>query len=207
MHCPYAPPTRQVSIIQSMAKEKDSARKDASAKSGTEVRTLTFSANDDVVIPKDEEILNVEHDRQMGVTRVTTKRDYDEKRSADERAAREGPPATPTYPQPAGGIEAPAVDPSTSYVWGTLDTTKVQNVEAVKQAGPTIAEQESAGMPQEAKDETEVATELQTDANADSAEPAHSPDHPVDSPSKEEAAAAAQSPASAKVAADNAKDK
>lgn len=171
------------------------------AKKGTEIRVLTFTPNEDSVVPEGWDILSVDHDRQMAVTRVTVSRPYDEERSAKEKQEAVGPPAAPTYPQPAGAVPAPPTDPSTSYTWGSLDVTKVQNIEDVKRVGPTIAEQEAAGLPQEEKDATEVASELNRDALEDSAEPAHTPEHPVDSASKEEAASAAQSDASAKAAA------
>lgn len=193
-----------------MAKDtsKDAPKSSASStdvKSGTEVKTYTFTPSDDAVVPTDEEIVSVDHDRTMGVTRITTKRAYDAERSAEERAAREGPAATPTYPQPAGAVATPPAEPSTSYVWGTLDTTKVQNLEEVKRQGPTIAEQEAAGKPQEEKDATEVASEVQTAANEQSAEPAHTADQPVDTPSEDEAAAAAKSKASSDLARETAK--
>lgn len=202
--CKVAPP---LSIIESMA-SKDSKSKSSgtSSNDGTQVLVHTFTANEDAVIPNDEEIVHVEHDRQMAVTRVVTKRTYDAKQAQADRDAASGPTATPTYPQTAGGVPEPASDPSTSYPWGTLDTTKVQNLEEVEKAGPTIAERESAGKPQENKDETEVATEIQAAANEESAEPDPTPDKPVDSPDENEARAAAQSPAQADLAADLAKD-
>src|SRR4051812_36924282 len=70
--------THRVSTITEVA-SKDS-------NSGTEIRTQTFAHAEDVVIPSDEEVINVEYDRQMGVTRVTTSRAYDADRTAKERA-------------------------------------------------------------------------------------------------------------------------
>lgn len=177
------------------------------AKQGTEIRVLTFAPNEDAVVPDGWDILSVDHDRQMAVTRVTVSRPYDKARNDKERADAVGPPAAPSYPQPAGAVPAPPTDPSTSYPWGTLDVTKVQNVEEVKKAGPTIAEQEAAGMPQEAKDATEVASEVNRDAVEESADPAHTIEHPVDSANKEEAADAAQSQASAEAASKRADKK
>lgn len=180
---------RRVSIIQSMSK--------STKNQGTEIKTLTFTPNEDAVVPDGWDILSVDHDRQMAVTRVTVSRPYSKEQSDAEKAELAGPAATPTYPQTAGAVPTPPVDPSTSYTWGTLDTTKVQNVEDVKRVGPTIAEQEAAGKPQEEKDATEVASELNADALDESAEPAHTADNPVDKASEAEAKAASQSKASA----------
>lgn len=161
--------THGVSTIRGVASKE--------TKSGTEIQTRTYAHGEDVVIPSDEEIVNVEYDRTMAVTRVTTSRSYDEKRTADERAAREGPPATPTYPQPAGAVPEPPAAPSTSFTWGSIDTTKVQNMDDLKRLPPTIAEQEAEkkldpdeaakkDLPAEAaKDATEIASEEQAEAN------------------------------------------
>lgn len=178
--------TLSVSMIEGMAK-RDST--------GTEIQVLTFTPNEDAVVPDGWEILSVDHDRQMAVTRVTVKRPYDKERSDRERGERAGAPVSPTYPQTAGAVPEPPAPPSTSYAWGSIDTTKVQNIEDVKRLGPTIAEQEAAGMPQEAKDQTEVATEIQSDAVDKSADPAHTADKPVDKADKAELKDAAQSPA------------
>jgi hypothetical protein len=187
---------KRVSIIQPMAKKDSNA--------GTQIQVRTYTANEDIVVPDDESIVSVDHDRSMAVTRVVTSRPYDAEQAQADRDAAAGPSASPTYPQPTGGVPERASDPSTSYEWGTLDVTKVQNVEAVKNAGPTIAEKEAAGKAQAEKDQTEVASELNTDALANSADPNPTPENPVDSANKEEAAAASQSPAQAEVHAENA---
>jgi hypothetical protein len=127
-------PFKRVSIIQGVA-SKDS-------NSGTEIRTQTFAHAEDVVIPSDEEVINVEYDRQMGVTRVTTSRAYDADRTAKERADRATPPAT-VYPQPAGAVPAPPEPPVTAFAWGSIDTSKVQNQATVAGLAPTIAAQEA----------------------------------------------------------------
>lgn len=157
--------------------------------SGTQIQVRTFTHAEDAVIPADEEIVSVEYDRTMSVTRVTTSRPYDAERSAKEREeATGGSVATPTYPQPAGAVPEGASPPSTSYSWGSIDNTKVQNLEDLKSLPPTIAEQEAAGKPspeeaakkdlpvEAAKDETEIATEKQAEANAESADAKNKPD-------------------------------
>lgn len=175
-------------------------------KSGTQIQVRTYTANEDIVVPDGESIVSVDHDRTMAVTRVVTSRPYDPEQAQADRDAAAGPAASPTYPQPTGGLPERAPDPSTSYEWGTIDVTKVQNVEAVKNAGPTIAEQEAASKPQAEKDQTEVASELNRAALDNSADPDPNADNPVDSATKEQAAATAQSPAQAEVHQDNAKD-
>lgn len=169
-----------VSTIKSMA-----------SKEGTEVKVFTYNHSEDAVVPDGWTIESVDHDRQMAVTRVTATRPYDRKRSEKEREEAAGPPATPTYPQPAGAVPEGETPPSNNFAWGSIDTTKVQNLEDLKRLTPTIAAQEAAGklspedaekkdVPQEAaKDTTEVATEKQSEANAESADAKNKADSPA----------------------------
>ena len=113
----------RVSNIQSMA----TARKSKSE--GTQILVHTFANNEDAVIPDGEEIVSVEYDRTMAVTRVTTSRPYDSEQAQAERDAAAGPGATPAYPQAAGAVSAPTAPPNTSYPWGSFDHTKAAHVE------------------------------------------------------------------------------
>lgn len=151
--------------------------------SGTEVRVLTYGASEDAIVPSGWDIVSVEHDRSMAVTRVVVSRPYDEDALAKEKEEAAGDAATATYPQPAGAAPAPATDltaPPTSYTWGTLDTTKVQNLPDLERVGPPLAVQEAAGKPDEAKDQTEKTGEVQEAANAESADKEHTADNQVD---------------------------
>lgn len=159
-----------------MASKKDS---------GTEVRVLTFGASEDAIVPSGWDIVSVEHDRSMAVTRVVVSRPHDPDAAAKEKeeAAADSATATPSYPQASGAAPAPDTDltaPPTSYTWGTLDTTKVQNLPDLDRVGPPLAVQEAAGKPDEAKDQTEKTGEVQEAANAESADKEHTADNPVD---------------------------
>lgn len=117
------------------------AKKDSA---GTEVRVFTYTHSEDAVVPDGWDIVTIDHDRQMAVTRVTATRPYDAKRSQEEKDAAAGGPATPSYPQTAGAAPAPAEPPVTSFAWGSIDTSKVQNQETVAQLPASIAAQEAA---------------------------------------------------------------
>lgn len=122
----------RTSIIQSVAKKADSTP------NGIEVRVFTFAANEDAVVPDGWEIVSVDHDRQMAVTRVVAKQPYDEEAARERREAAAGAGVTPTYPQVAGAVTPAAEPPNNSFPWGTIDTTKVQNLEAVKSIPNTM---------------------------------------------------------------------
>jgi len=172
----------RVSIFRSMAQDsKNAPSKDSASKdNGTEVRVHSFSANEDAVVPSDEEIVSVEHDRQMGITRVVTKRSYDAERSAKEKADAAGPPATPTYPQTAGAVNAPPEPPVTSFAWGSIDTSKVQNAPTVAAMPPTIAAQEAdtaqAPRPEALLDEAKANEKLEDKSAAEAASESASPE-------------------------------
>lgn len=111
-----------------------SAPTSASDNSGTELKTFSFIASEDAVVPDGWEIVSVNHDRLQGTTNVVAKRPYDKERAAKERAEVAGDSAvTPTYPQTAGAVNAPAQPPVTSFPWGSIDTSKVQNIDTIKQ--------------------------------------------------------------------------
>jgi hypothetical protein len=145
-----------------MAKKADS-NSTSNGTSGTEVRVFSFAANEDAVVPDGWEIVSVEYDRQMGLTRVVAKQPYDEQAAEERRAAAAGPAATPTYPQTAGAVTPAAEPPNNSFPWGTIDTTKVQNLETVKSIPNTLLPEglsgehqgltgDPAGVPAEAVD-------------------------------------------------------
>lgn len=108
-----------------MASENTSAN-------SNELITRSYPAGESIVIPADEEIVNVSHDRTAGLTTVVTKAAYSEDRAREREEAAAGGVATPQYPQPAGAVSAPAAPPNNHFPWGSIDTTKVQNLEAVK---------------------------------------------------------------------------
>lgn len=166
---------RRDSIIQSMASK--------SSKEGTQVKVFTYAANEDAVVPDGWEIVSVEHDRSMAVTRVVAQRPYDKSQADEEREENAPAPASPSYPQTPGAVPVLNTDltaPPTSYTWGSIDTTKVQNLPDLDKLPPPIAVQEAALKQNEEKDATEVTGEVQAAANEESAEPAHTPDKPAD---------------------------